>query len=434
MLVLAGVCTLVALALAGLLIAGVLARLVTQGIDRRLDAELALVASTVGDDGTIDRPRLARLQAALEAGPGWRWRIQTPTERFGSDDMPAAGPEPARPDHGPGPRPDAGPDRVRPIDGHDRTGERMHARQLRVRTGAGPVLLTAAAPSDVIERPVRDTLVPLLVTLAALGLLLGAAALIQIRLGLRPVRRLRDAVEAIRAGRAHGVDAGQPAELRPLAEELNALVRDNDAALAAARSSAANLAHALKTPVATLALELRGDPREKLVDRIDATIRHHLARARLAAISTRATTRLDAALEPLVQVIARIHAGRGIGIDADIAPDLAVAIDPADFDEMLGNLLDNAMRHARSRTTVRAASEGRTVRITVTDDGPGIAAADRARATEAGVRLDERSDGHGFGLAIARELANLHGGALVLEDAPGGGLAASVTLPRLNIV
>ncbi|AJP71100.1 sensor histidine kinase [Sphingomonas hengshuiensis] len=425
MLLLSAVATAIALALAGALIAGVLARFVTQGIDRRLDAELALIASAVGNDGSIDRPRLARLQGALEAGPGWRWRIETPLAGFGSDDMPVADIAPPRPrrEH------DAGAEPVRPIDGRDARGERVHARQLRIQTSAGVVLLTAAAPRDVIERPVRDTLLPLLLTLAALGLVLGAAAWLQIRLGLRPVRRLRDAVVAIRAGGAHSIGGAQPSELRPLADELNALVRDNEAALAAARGSAANLAHALKTPVATLALALRGDPREQQVERIDRTIRHHLARARMAAASTRAATPLDAAVRALLEVIARLHADRRIAIAVDVTPHLMVAIDPADFDELLGNLLDNAMRHARSRVAVRARAEGRVARITIADDGPGIPTEDRARATQAGVRLDERSDGHGFGLAIARELATLHGGALTLDEAAGGGLAASVTVP-----
>ena len=425
MLALSAVTTLVALVLAGLFVAGVLARFVTQGIDRRLDAELALVASAVRSDGTIDRTRLVRLQGVLDAGPGWRWRIDAPTASLGSSDLPVIEDRQRGPHHGPPPEDE----RARPFDGRTLSGAAMHARQLKVQTDAGNVVLTAAAPRDVIERPVLGALLPLLGILALLALVLGVAAVLQIRLGLRPLRRLRDAVGRIRTGAAQGIDADQPAELRPLAEELNALVRDNAAALATARGSAANLAHALKTPVATLALELRGDPRGQLVDRIDTTIRHHLGRARLAAASTRAIASVGGAIDALLEVMARLHADRGIQADADVAPGLDVAIDPADLDELLGNLLDNAMRHARSRLSVRALAEGRMVRIIVADDGPGIPAEDRERATAPGVRLDERSDGHGFGLAIARELASLHGGALTLEEAEGGGLRASVLLP-----
>jgi signal transduction histidine kinase len=78
---------------------------------------------------------------------------------------------------------------------------------------------------------------------------------------------------------------------------------------------------------------------------------------------------------------------------------------------------------------VTAAAVDRRVLLTVSDDGPGIPAGQRARATAPGIRLDERSDGHGFGLAIVRELAELHGGMLSLDDGPDGGLLARVSLP-----
>jgi signal transduction histidine kinase len=120
---------------------------------------------------------------------------------------------------------------------------------------------------------------------------------------------------------------------------------------------------------------------------------------------------------------------RGVVIDAAIDPELHVAVDAADLDELAGNLIDNAARHAGTRVRVSAGVDQGMIRLSVVDDGPGIALADRQRATDAGVRLDEREDGHGFGLAIARELAALYGGVLVLDDAAGGGLCASVTLP-----
>ncbi|GAA3253969.1 hypothetical protein GCM10020258_11370 [Sphingomonas yabuuchiae] len=290
--------------------------------------------------------------------------------------------------------------------------------------------ITAAAPRAVVARPIRAALVPLLAMLAGLGVLLAAASLIQLRLGLRPLRRLREEVAAIRTGERTRVDEDQPAELQPLAAELNALTADSERALAAARASAANLAHALKTPVATLALDLADDPlRAAQVARIDDTIRHHLARARVQLGTSRAATALRPAMDDLADAIARIHAERGVRITTDIADDLSVTMDAQDLDEVAGNLVDNAARHARSRVTITAVAEGRQIRLSVIDDGPGIPEADRLRATQAGARLDERGDGHGFGLAIARELAELHGGRLVLDEAPGGGLSATVLLP-----
>ncbi len=434
MLALSVLATLVALAVAGAAIAGVLQRFVTQGLDQRLDAELSLLAGAVGADGRIDRAKLTRLRGLLDAGPEWRWQIVAPTGAIGSDvlaDLDRRPPFRGGP-HGERPPLDE-PGRPYPLDAVQARGTGLHARQIILTTSAGPVTLTAAAPRDVVARPIRAAILPLLATLAILGVLLGIATAVQLRIGLRPLRTLRDGVAAMRRG-AGGVSEEQPEELRPLAQELNALARDTSTALATARASAANLAHALKTPVATLALAVRDDAAAAAqVARIDATIRHHLSRARSVAVDRRASTALEPALADLASTIMRLHAGRAVAITRTVQPGLMVAVDAADLDELAGNLIDNAMRHAVSAVRIDATAEGAIdggrIRLRVADDGPGIAAADRARATAPGVRLDERDDGHGFGLAIARELAVLHGGALVLEEAPGGGLTATVTLP-----
>ncbi len=414
--------TLAALLVAGAAIAGVLQRFVTQGLDQRLDAELSLLAGAVDGDGRIDRVRLTRLRGVLDAGPGWQWQISGPAQTVSSAELPAL--------RTPGPAPrDAlrgeGEARPQPLEGQDG----IHARRISIATDAGPVVLTAAAPRDVVARPIQAAVVPLLATLGILGILLGIATLVQLRIGLRPLRALRDGVAAMRRGAA-GVSEAQPDELRPLAIELNALARDNASALATARASAANLAHALKTPVATLALTVRDDPAQAAqLARIDATIRHHLARARNIAGGHASSTALAPAIADLVSTIRRLRMERGVVIDAAIDSELHVAVDAADLDELAGNLIDNAARHAGTRVRVSATVDQGMIRLSVVDDGPGIALADRQRATDAGVRLDEREDGHGFGLAIARELAALYGGVLVLDDAAGGGLSASVTLP-----
>ncbi|WP_258045002.1 ATP-binding protein [Sphingomonas citricola] len=443
MLALSAAATLIALALAGWLIAGVLERFVVAGIDRRLDSEVALLAGAVSARGEIDRDRVRQQAGVLERERGWRWQIVTQRGTLGSGDLPPLGDAPAPPAppglHPP-PGPAAPPERperpfsdLQPVEGVDAQGGVLHARRVTLRTAGGPVTITAAAPRDVIRRPIRDAVEPLLLILAALGTLLGAVALVQLRVGLRPVRRLRDQVAAIRAGQRARVDEDQPSELRPLAVELNALAGDNAAALDTARRSAANMAHALKTPVAALSLALRGDPAlAAQVARIDETIRHHLARARAQVADTRTRTPIAPALADLAHTIATIHRDAGVVIEQDLpsAP-LAAAMDPRDLDELLGNLLDNAAKNAARRVVVRvrADTDARFVTITVSDDGPGIPAADRARAAQAGTRLDEQRDGHGFGLAIAVELAQLYGGTLALNEAAGGGLCVSLRLP-----
>ncbi|EGI53383.1 HAMP domain protein [Sphingomonas sp. S17] len=440
MILISALAILLSLLIAGWALAGALEGFVTRGLDQRLDSEITLLATAIDDRGAVERSRIAKVRGLLEAEPGWRWQICGPDGVLGSTDFPPlAAPHPpgpgpmertAPPPPGP-PLPDAAPDRPQPAEGRTEQGVRVHARQVTLPTPRGPVTISAAAPRAVVARPIRAALLPLLAMLAGLGVLLAAASLIQLRLALRPLQRLRDEIAAIRTGERTRVDEEQPAELRPLASELNALAADSERALATARTSAANLAHALKTPVATLALDLAGDPaRAAQVARIDKTIRHHLARARIQASATRAMTPLAPALDDLMTAIGRLHADRGLTLSAQGADDLAVAMDAQDLDEVAGNLIDNAARHARAIVTVTATAEGRQIRLSVVDDGPGIPEADRLRATQAGARLDERGNGHGFGLAIARELAELHGGRLILDEAPNGGLSATVLLPR----
>ncbi|MBB3695505.1 ATP-binding protein [Sphingomonas sp. BK580] len=416
MLIVSAIATALALALAGAAMAGLLGRFVVEGLDQRLDAELTLLASAIDADGHVDRARLTRVRGALDAGPEWRWRVAGPDGTLGSADFPPLDPPPAAgPVAPPGPRPREG-------------AEAVHARELVIASSRGDVTLSAAAPRSVVRRPIEGALWPLLGALAAVAAVLTAALLVQLRVGLAPLRRLRDQVAAIRGGARERVEEDQPAELRPLAAELNALAADNAATLAVARGAAANLAHALKTPVAALALDLRDRPEPLAqVERIDRTIRHHLARARAAAIDRRAATAMRPATEGLVAAVSALH--RDARITLDVPADLAVAVDPQDLDELLGNLLDNAARHAAARVGLSAAREGRWVTVEVSDDGPGVPAAERDRVARPGTRLDERGDGHGFGLAIASELVALYGGALALEEASGGGLAVRLTLP-----
>lgn len=437
MLIVSALATTVALAAAGWIIAGILGHFVMSGLDRRLDADLALLASTIDRDGRVDDRRLGQVLGALAQGPGWRWRVRAPGRTVSSINFgdPVALPRPPRPPRLPGaplPPEPADPRRPVPLELEEPGSGPMHARQLALQTRGGVVELLAAAPREVVQRPVRAALLPLLAALAVLAAILGAASIVQLRLALRPLRRLGQEIGAIRAGRLERVSEEQPLELRPLVQELNALAAHNSAALASARLSAANLAHALKTPVATLALDLRDDPvRAAQIGRMEATIRHHLARARLQTGRRHAAVALAPVLADVADAVMRLQRDGAPTIERDVHAAIRIAMDEQDLAELLGNLLDNAVRHARSHVTVRAALEAdaRRIRIEIADDGPGIPVADRAAVIQPGMRLDERAPGHGFGLAIVAELVALHGGALELRDASGGGLLVRATLP-----
>lgn len=435
LLALSAIATLLALIVAGVMIGGILERFVIHGADQRLDNEGFVLASLVTRDGRIDRARAAEIEAGFAAGDVWR--IDTPTGSLSRGGLPPLTeamlerrpPPPPQRDHGR----DASP--WRPFDSGLTDGKPVHGRWRTVLTDAGPATVAVATPRETITRPILGAMAPLILSLLALGVLLAIATLVQLRLGLRPLDRLRDDIAAVRNGRADRLPDDQPVELAPLASELNALVADNQAALAAARGTAANLAHGLKTPIATLALvagEAGRDPDGRLaalVARLEATVRHHLGRARAGIASARVATPVASIVEGLASALRRIHAERGVMIGVEVAPELAVAVDRTDLEEMIGNLADNAMRWARSRVVIGARAASGSAIITIEDDGPGIPAIEREQALAKGARLDERGEGHGFGLTIAQELAALYGGRLALGDAPGGGLTATLTLP-----
>lgn len=433
----AALSTLGALLFAAFSISHVLERFVMRALDDRLDAQVMVLAQAVRTDGSLDPARAVDLPEFGNAGSGWIWQVDAPGGRRWSSpggeiviSLPPRGP---RPD----PMPDAHQVQPQAGEGIGPSGARLHFRRLEVATPAGPVLVTASGPRRIVEAPLREAMLPLLLSLALLGAGLALATLVQLRVGLRPLRRLSTAVAEVRSGLRKHVPLEQPHELAPLASELNALIDHNEAALAHARLHVANLAHGLKTPLAALGLKLSepgSDPDGTLADmlaQLDRRIRHHLGRARAAAPggAGRARTPLAPAISDLVEVLRRIHSDSGVAASSEVQADIDVAIDPQDLDEMIGNLLDNAWRHARTLVRVSASRSDGSVTIAIEDDGPGLSDVSMREALIPGRRLDEGSDGYGFGLSIAHELAELNGGRLALLRSPSGGLDARLTLP-----
>ena len=276
-------------------------------------------------------------------------------------------------------------------------------------------------------------------SLLGLGALLVLAALAQVAVGLAPLQTMQRGLQGVRDGRAQRLQGRFPQEVQPLIDEFNGVLDRNAEVVARARAQAGNLAHALKTPLAILGQAARqAGPSEfaALVgEQVQVAERHmhwHLARARAAATQhvPGQRTPLAPVLDSLLRTMDRLHADRHLDLGAEgVPPELAFAGEAQDLQEMLGNLLDNACRSARAAVTVQAAREGPWLRITVDDDGPGIAPEQRAAVLQRGVRLDETRAGSGLGLAIVVDLARIYGGDLTLDGAEAGGLRARLSLP-----
>jgi signal transduction histidine kinase len=276
-------------------------------------------------------------------------------------------------------------------------------------------------------------------SLSILGLGLLAALLIQVRFGLQPLRRMRQAIVAVRTGRAQRLEGEFPVEIAPLSDELNTLIEHNAAVLERARTQVSNLAHALKTPLSVLANEAAAaGPLADTVKRQIAAMRrhvdHYLARARAAAATRVIGVRTDVVVvvEDLRRTLERIYVDRGIRVDAEVAAGLAFRGERQDLEEMLGNLMDNACKWARAGVAVAARQDSDRIVVTVDDDGPGLPDDRRAAVFDRGTRLDESVPGSGLGLAIVRDIAELYSGTILLGESPKGGLRATLTLPAVT--
>ncbi len=282
--------------------------------------------------------------------------------------------------------------------------------------------------------------------LSVVGLGLAVSTLAQVRLGLTPLARMRDALYRIRAGDAERLEGDFPAEIAPLAHELNALIQANREATERARTHVGNLAHALKTPISVLLNEARASDAPiapHVIEQVGLMrdhVEHHLERAHLAAQRRviGVVTEVSPVIERLVRAMRRIHEARAVEVEADVEPGIRFRGVREDLEVALGNLVDNACMWADERVEISVRvgpaagpAERRFFTVLVDDDGPGIDLAGRDEALKRGHRLDEKVPGSGLGLAIVTELAALYGGEFGLDRSPLGGLRCRLVLPAL---
>ena len=309
----------------------------------------------------------------------------------------------------------------------------------------GRFLIQVAANADVMQAQVVQFEYALSATFLVLAAALIGSTALAVRFGLRPLRRLREALSAIRRGEAERIVGEYPEDLLPLAAELNLLLDANREVVRRARTQVGNLAHALKTPLSVIVNEAEARSptlAEKVAEQAQVMTRQvtfYLDRARAAARATSVgvSTEFSPVLDGLVRTFQKVYRERGVTFDATAAPGLRFRGEAQDLADLVGNLLDNAGKWARARIEVTAEREaadatGRSYFVVhIDDDGPGLDANARAAALERGRRLDESRPGSGLGLSIVVDLAANYGGSLAFDDSPLGGLRASLRLPAL---
>ena len=328
----------------------------------------------------------------------------------------------------------------------------MGLKSLRWRILFGAVLWTAGLLPlshllfvlSVMQKHQRSQLLyvgPHFIWIAAVLFLV--AGFMQVRSGLMPFGHLRDRLLAVRDGRERRVDGTYPAEIQPLVNDLNSLLDHREKAVQRALAKAGDLAHGLKTPLTILAQEAdraEGEGNGEVaavihqqVERMRRQVDYHLAHARAAGSGgpLGAHCAVLVSAEALSRTLLRIYAGRKLEIKVEVSREHLIRGQREDLDEMLGNLLDNACKWAKSTITLQSLAENGDIVILVEDDGPGIPRSMRNEVLQRGVRADETAPGSGLGLSIVRDLAELYGGSISLEDSPIGGVRARLRLPAL---
>jgi signal transduction histidine kinase len=285
-----------------------------------------------------------------------------------------------------------------------------------------------------------------LIVLGAVAIMLAVMSTIVARLALRPLGLLRREVEKVREGEAASVTGQYPAELAPLSEEINELLRANAQIVERARNQVGNLAHGLKTPIAVLRNEAGADKKNPLAkvvttetEKMSQLVTAYLDRARLATRSAVVGKKADPThvMLRLTRVMQKLNPRVTIAM---VRPDASLPWfrgDEGDLEEMAGNLLDNACKWAKSSigvTVVAERADGVTnLLIKIDDDGPGLTEEEAIKVLRRGVRLDEKTPGSGLGLDIVKELVDVYGGSLQLKRSVLGGLLAELRLPAAKV-
>lgn len=278
--------------------------------------------------------------------------------------------------------------------------------------------------------------------LSVLAVILSVAAWAQVTLGLAPLSAIRRGLADIRSGRTSVLSGGFPREVQPLVREVNDLTQAQEVSIQFARERAADLAHGLKGQLQVLNSTAHGlraaqqgaaaDTIETLTAQMTGTIDHQLGLARLRRRipSAGQGSGVLVVVEGIVRTLRKTSRGGDLEWIITVAPDAMVLLDGPDLTELIGTLLENAVKWATTTICVSAETKGANTSIVIEDDGPGMAQAEIERLGRRGVRLDEARSGSGIGISLAREIAALNGGALIFGRSKLGGLEVRARMPN----
>jgi signal transduction histidine kinase len=430
-----------------LLTAALTWRIVSDAATRDFDTRLAnalgelALAADFGDDKILSLSREPEDPAFNRPNSGWYWRIAKGEVTLARSRSLRFGELPAAPDAAPGGEPGERPlSLTLPASGPSGEDLRLRHRLVPLRDGAVTLSITVAGPARDIDRQAWQSMRWLLFGLAIIAMMLSGLLIVEIGSGLRPLRVLAQDIERASRGEIARLKPSNYRELNPLTSSVNDLIEQVEVVVRRARAHAGNLAHAIKTPLSLISArnEMRGADQDSEIGYgvgiIRRQIDHHLKRARFAGKVRLASDRVPvpSVIDDIVLVMERSHGNRGLRIAASVDDGAVFLGEREDFEEMIGNLVENACKWARGLVKIEVRHSPDSLDIRIEDDGSGLPEYERLRALERGRRLDETVAGSGIGLSIVADLVELYGGDIVLQTSELGGLRATLRLPAIR--
>ncbi len=275
--------------------------------------------------------------------------------------------------------------------------------------------------------------------LGVMAILLLATQMGVLRWGLQPMRQVSAELSAIESGQQESLKGNYPAELKLLTDSINSLINHEHKQQKRYRNGLADLAHSLKTPLAVLQGAVNSEDDEssrrktihEQIERMDNIIQYQLRRAATAGSSpAMGQIMLRPMVDRIVTTVERAYRSKHPLVSIEIDEVIGLRIDEGDLMELLGNLVDNAFKWCSHHIWISACYQGNQVVIQVKDDGPGIQPDQIARILERGVRADQSTPGHGIGLAIVRDIMQVYGGELSIENNSTNGACATLRLQK----
>jgi len=314
---------------------------------------------------------------------------------------------------------------------------RVHIVKARPDPNYASLTYISSAPMTNISDDVLGYTNHIIASFLVLGIGLLLAVVLQVRVALKPLQAISSGITDVREGRAPRLPQAYPVDVQPLVDELNNLLEHNAVLLKRARNQLGDLAHAVKNPLTVIKNETRNmQPGQKdlmlqQTSEITKSVNHYLSRARTFGTENVLGARSDVktVAEDLVFAMQRIYQQRKLEYDCSQVQESCFRGDGQDLEEMLGNLMDNASKWARKKVLVCCSVQEDRLILVVEDDGPGIPDGSMGSVMHRGNKLDESKPGHGQGLGIVNDIADLYGGSLTLSRSQLGGVRARLDLP-----